>query len=158
MSSEVDDVLSSLCKNMLLLNQEQQLSANGKGTSRGIGPTARSLLNAGNCGPSADDLTIVSNAMSARSGNTAPTAQCLLSLRSALFQGAEQSRSYFQVQVDQAENGGSNNGGFENDEMFNVNWPHFNISATTTPGSRSPETRASDDEAHSKSALSFQSS
>lgn len=57
MSSEVDDVLSSLCKNMLLLNQEQQHSTNGNTSSERYSQSARALFG----GSSNNDFDLLTN-------------------------------------------------------------------------------------------------
>lgn len=57
MSSEVDDVLSSLCKNMLMLNQEQQQSTNGNTSHERYSQSARALLG----GSSNNDFDLLTN-------------------------------------------------------------------------------------------------
>lgn len=138
MSSEVDDVLSNLCKNMLLLNQEQQQSRNGQ--------MDRFRNNT-------DDLLMVANAMNAaRNG-----ANCLLSIGSVSDPGPVHRVNYIggaaqfsQQQREPTSNHSSNGGELCEAAAVNVDWSLFDTSATTTP--RDASRGDVHGESHSKSA------
>lgn len=151
MSSEVDDVLSRLCKNMLLLNQEQQQSTNGQSARNGCRRNNYFDLGEGSAAPP-EDLLMTANTMTSRtrSGN------CFLSIASVSDPGPVlPSASYSNVAADfnrMASHQGGGGGGSAMDTEVNVDWSIFDTTtAATTSPQRSSSGRELPGESHSKS-------
>lgn len=148
MSSEVDDVLSRLCQNMLLLSQEQQQSTNGQSVRNGYRRNNYFNMAQGSTAPH-EDLLMTANTMTrrTRSGN------CFLSIASVSDPGPVlPSASYLNMAADVdriAGHRGPSSSGSAMDTEVIVDWSIFDT--TTTAATSTPQRSSSGGESHSKS-------